>query len=321
MRALLVVSAACAVLCSGAVTASGSASAVVPAAAASPAGEPAATNTYIFHEVSGSGGVPINVVETGNPEGPAVVLLHGFSQSYLSWLEQLDDPALASELRLVAVDLRGHGASGKPWDADAYAGYQPWADDIAAVLQTLEIEQPWLVGWSFGGYVALDFVRGHGEDAVAGVMLVASHGGLVPRPPGEPAEVRNDLLEAIENARGFMALMNVQPVSQAAIDRGVFSHVMLPPYVRRAMTDKRLDNADLFPMPSLPVMMILGEDDLSLPVDNIRKALPAGADIEIVVYPGVGHSPFVEAPERFNADLLRRIAGNKAGTPSKSSAP
>lgn len=294
MRGLLTVSAACALLCSAAVTAP----------------EAVATEGYLFHEVSGAGGVPINVVETGNPEGPAVVLLHGFSQSYLSWLEQLEDPTLAEQLRLVAVDLRGHGASGKPWDTDAYSGYQPWADDLAAVLQTLAIEQPWLVGWSFGGYVALDFVRGHGEDAVAGVMLVASHGGVVPRPPGEPAEVRNDLLEAIENARGFMALMSVEPVSQAAIDRGVFSHVMLPPYVRRAMTGKRFDNADLFPMSSLPVTMILGEGDLSLPVDNIRNALPADADIEIVVYPGVGHSPFVEAPQRFNADLLRRVAGN-----------
>lgn len=278
-------------------------------------GAAAAGERYTFHQVSGAGGVPLNVVESGHAEGAPVVLLHGFSQSYLSWLEQLDDPELTAQLRLIAIDLRGHGASGKPWAPEAYAGHQPWAEDLAAVLAALEVERPLLVGWSFGGYVAMDYVRSYGEDAVAGMLLVASHGGLVPRPPGAPAEIRNDLEEAIGNAREFMALMSVVRLPEAAVDRGVFSHVMLPPYVRRAMVGKRLDNTDLLGTLSLPVTLILGEGDLSLPVETLRAGLASGRNIEIVVYPGVGHSPFVEAAAKFNDDLLRRVLGAAASPP------
>ncbi|NCW57263.1 MAG: alpha/beta fold hydrolase, partial [Gammaproteobacteria bacterium] len=72
-----------------------------------------------FHEIAGSDGTPLNVVETGNAAGPAVVLLHGFSQSYLSFALQLHDPELNKRFRLIAIDLRGHGGSGKPWAREA----------------------------------------------------------------------------------------------------------------------------------------------------------------------------------------------------------
>jgi pimeloyl-ACP methyl ester carboxylesterase len=86
-----------------------------------------------FHEVNAADGTPLNVVETGNVDAPALLLLHGFSQSYLSFHPQLHDPDLTERFRVVAFDLRGHGGSGKPWLREAYAGHRPWADDVHRV--------------------------------------------------------------------------------------------------------------------------------------------------------------------------------------------
>lgn len=278
------------------------------------AAEPAAPGVparFIFRYVTASDGVPLNVVETGNPQGPAIVFLHGYTQSYLSWHPQLDDAALRATYRLIAVDLRGHGASGKPWDKAAYAGHLPWARDVRSVVEQLGVSRPWLVGWSFGGFVAMDYVREYGEAAVAGVMMTGSHGGLLSRPMGPPPAFTGDLDLAIEGARTFMKMMSVEPPAPATIDRGTYANVMMPPYVRNAMWGKRLDNTDLTPRLQLPVLMILGRQDLSLPADTIAAALASRANITVRVFEQTGHSAFIEHPARFNQELAAFVG--KAG--------
>jgi pimeloyl-ACP methyl ester carboxylesterase len=72
----------------------------------------------------------------------------------------------------IAYDLRGHGASDKPLDADRYTTSSFWADDLAAVIQTHNLERPVLVGWSYGGYVIADYVRKFGDAALGGLVFV-----------------------------------------------------------------------------------------------------------------------------------------------------
>lgn len=256
-----------------------------------------------FREVASFDGVPLNVVETGNPQGEPIVFLHGFSQSYLSFLAQLQDPQLRSRYRLVALDLRGHGASGKPWLREAYAGHLPWARDVRAVVDALQLSAPVIVGWSFGGFVAMDYVREYGADSVTALLLTGSHGGLLPRPMGTPPVYVGDLDAAIRNAQQFMRLMSVRPVPAVDIQRGEFSHVMMPAYVRNAMSAKRLDNADLLATHAVRTLILLGEKDGSLPAAQIRDALRVNARIEVQILEGVGHSAFLEEPARFNRAL------------------
>ena len=130
-----------------------------------------------FTRVTTADGVRLNVVETGNPQGPAIVFVHGISQSWLSWIAQLSDPALRAKYRLVAFDLRGHGASqgsqvavdadGVPYAALTDASYNNgdaagtaalWAGDLQAVLSGLALSSPTVVGWSYGGCVVLDYI-------------------------------------------------------------------------------------------------------------------------------------------------------------------
>ena len=65
-------------------------------------------------------GVTLSVVESGNPEGPAVLFVHGFSQSAMSWRLQMESK-LQQKYRLIAMDLRGHGYSGKPETPESYS--------------------------------------------------------------------------------------------------------------------------------------------------------------------------------------------------------
>ena len=129
-----------------------------------------------FSVVAGSGGVPLNVIEVGDPSLPAILLIHGFRQSYLSWTYQFASD-LKTRCHIVAFE-RGHGNSGSPWQPDAYAQAQPWADDVNAVIKATGLSRPLVVGWSFGGNAAMDFARYHPEMPLSGYILVATTAGF-----------------------------------------------------------------------------------------------------------------------------------------------
>src|SRR3977135_3466081 len=80
--------------------------------------------------------------------------------------------SLRIAFRLVAFDLRGHGMSEAPEAREHYSEPQPWADDIAAIIDQVGLNHPGLVGWSYGGFVICDYVRACGQDDIAGINFV-----------------------------------------------------------------------------------------------------------------------------------------------------
>ena len=93
------------------------------------------------HTVIGGGGQALHVREWGPPDGPPVLLIHGWSGNHMCWGHQVDS-ALVDEFRLVALDLRGHGMSDRPLDAGRYQDARLWAADIAAVIAQLDLDRP-----------------------------------------------------------------------------------------------------------------------------------------------------------------------------------
>jgi len=179
------------------------------------ADEPMAT-----HDVRGGGGVRLHVREWGDPQGPPIVFVHGWSQSQLCWSRQTAGP-LAEDFRLVTFDLRGHGMSEKPLHAGADADAQLWADELKAVIERLELDRPVVAAWSYGGYVVTDYLAAYGEGAIAGVDLV---GAAVLRTPGfehvGPGLVENagdacgaDLPTSIAAILRFLRACTVRPLS------------------------------------------------------------------------------------------------------------
>ncbi len=123
------------------------------------------------YRITGGAGTAINVAETGNENGRPVLFIHGLSQSALAWRKQLRSH-LGNDLRVVAMDLRGHGQSERT--PDGYDDQSRWADDVHAVITTLGLRRPILCGWSYGGVVIGDYLRRHGEQAIGGICLVAA---------------------------------------------------------------------------------------------------------------------------------------------------
>jgi len=249
-----------------------------------------------------------------------VLILHGNGQSRTSWRRQLESP-LAQRLRLVAMDLRGHGDSGKPAAPEAYRRACQWADDVRAVREALGLERPVLVAWSFGGLVAMNYVRCEGAGSLAGLALVATSGGrLVPTTPTGAAQARlasrdmsaSDLRLHLAGARAFARLMTASAPDAAWEQETVAALLQLPAYVRRAMEGGQYgptgepitSNEDLTPQLTLPMLVVTGGrdglNDGHALAETYRARFPAA---RVVEYPESGHSPFAEAAERFNADL------------------
>src|SRR5690242_17174627 len=124
-----------------------------------------------IHTVPGGGGLQLHVREWGDPTGRPIVLVHGWSQNHLCWANQYESP-LTQEHRLVAFDLRGHGMSEAPLGAEHYVDGRLWADDLAAIIDHLGLQRPVLVGWSYGAFVICDYLRIHGQSAIAALNFV-----------------------------------------------------------------------------------------------------------------------------------------------------
>src|SRR5687767_15885358 len=112
-----------------------------------------------------SAGVPITVTEFPNPGRPPVLLLHGIGSRGSSWWPVIDP--LAARFHLYQLDLRGHGASGKP-----SAGYlvEHYAADLDAALDALDLEEPRIMGHSLGALVTLFWASEHPARAAALVI-------------------------------------------------------------------------------------------------------------------------------------------------------
>src|SRR3981189_1103683 len=116
-------------------------------------------------------GLTISAQEWGNPAGPEILFIHGFSQSHLSWIKQVTGD-LAKDFHMVTYDLRGHGNSDKPYEPERYKDPKAWADELQAVLDATGLKRPVLAGWSYGGRIMADYLKVHGTAKLAGLNYV-----------------------------------------------------------------------------------------------------------------------------------------------------
>lgn len=273
------------------------------------------------HEfVTSTDGVPLAVTECGAPDAPSVLLIHGFGQSYLSFRQQFT-PALCGRFHLVAFDLRGHGGSGKPWEPVAYGSRERWADDVRSVMVARQLNRPLLVGWSFGGNVAVHYLVTHGVDKVRGLVLVGSGGGLETPAPRRGsvspelfakfgrAAATPDIPGQIEAAQWSQGLLTARPLPALETSQLVQASLMLPAYARAAMRGMPVSNAGLEGKLTLPVRFLVGVDDLAQDVEGLKALAARMPSASVLVFTESGHSPFLEQPESFNRELAA-IAGS-----------
>jgi non-heme chloroperoxidase len=260
--------------------------------------------------VTGGDGVEIHVEEHGPRDAHPILLIHGFSQSRLAWTPQFES-ALADDYRLVAMDLRGHGASETPDDPDAYRDSALWADDVRDVVSTLD--HPTLVGWSYGGLVVADYLATHGDDAVSGVVLV---GAITEKGTADADRFAGDEFVALDSGfrstdaeesvatlDAFVDLCVEGELDDAARYRALGYNAAVPPFVRAAMQDRTVEHEAALAELATPVRLIHGAADPVVRPAAARKHADLFPSATLSVYEGVGHSPFLEAPGRFDSDL------------------
>lgn len=275
-----------------------------------------------IHEIRGGGGIRLHAREWGDPQGPALLLIHGWSQSDLCWTKQVSGE-LASRFRIVTFDLRGHGLSEKPAGPEHYADAQLWADDVAAVIEQTGIERPVVVAWSYGGIIVTDYLRAYGDAAIGGVNLVG--GAVILRPPGfdhlGPGLLENaqdmcasDLGTNIAALQRFLRACTARPLEADEWIAAVGWNMAVPPGVRGALIARDVDGGDALAAASMPVLVTHGrEDTIVLPsmaeqvLGICRTAIPSW-------YDGVGHMPFWEAAERFDRELDELVDRSRGWT-------
>ena len=267
------------------------------------------------HRVEGHGGVGLHVHECGNPDGAPIVLIHGWSQHHLSWSKQFRGP-LAERFRLIAPDLRGHGASDKPDAPESYGSSEPWAGDIAAIIETLGLEQPLLVGWSMGGRVIGDYLTVMGDAAISGVVMIgsAATGGassdpaaMALRKPDAQALGAYATDQSVEIAAiiDFVKACSAAPLSKKDLAMMVGLNMLCPPTVRKACRVRDYDHRPAYGAMTKPAMVIQGAAEKLCVEPLFREMVESLPDPLVHVYPGNGHMAFWESPDRFDTDLGR----------------
>jgi pimeloyl-ACP methyl ester carboxylesterase len=209
------------------------------------------------------------------------------------------------------MDLRGHGSSDKP--RDAYADSRLWADDVAATIRELGLEEPVLCGWSYGPLVILDYIRHYGEDAIGGVHFVdgitklGSEEAVSVLAPEFLALVPGFFsADAVESVRALDSLLRMCFAREPATSElytMLGYNVAVPPFVRQALFSRAFDNDDLLPTIRKPVLITHGAADAIVRqsvVDQIRARVPH-AEVDIMA--GAGHASFWDDAGRFNARL------------------
>jgi non-heme chloroperoxidase len=263
-------------------------------------------------------GVNVVVQKWGICEGPAILFVHGFSQSHLSWTKQVSSD-LAHTFYMVTYDLRGHGQSDKPLEAVFYTESPRWADEVQAVMEGTGLRRPVLVGWSYGGRIVTDYLMKYGDKGVAGVAYVSANtnrdlNASSPALTVQAGMASDRLTTNLESTRAFVRLCFGRPPTQDEFETVVGFNMLTPAQVRGYMGSRATPYEATLKGLRIPVLVAHGEEDqVVLPAvgQYTLKTVPGAKGS---FYPGIGHSPFWEDPERFNAELKEFV--KFANTPS-----
>ena len=241
-----------------------------------------------------------------------ILFLHGYSQSHACWHHQLAGP-LSREFRLVTYDLRGHGDSDKPDDPVYYQDAGRWADELQAVITTLDLHRPVIVAWSYAGRNLMDYLSVYGEAALGGIVLAGASTSTLPERLGPDAQWLRKMTDAdpavaTAATRAMLKACFAQPLPEAEFEALLATNQRVPASIRGHLRGRvSPDYGPVLRALQLPALIIHGElDSINLPT-MARYSASQLRDATLHVYADVAHVPFAEAPARFDADVAAFI--------------
>ena len=260
--------------------------------------------------------------------GPPVILLHGWAFDHRIWDRQVRVLAEAGHTT-ITIDLRGHGRSDRP-----YGDYpvEQLAEDVLAVVKTVDPGPAVLVGWSLGGVTAFR-VAVQAPELLTQLVLVGSNGVAASRQPGfpfgQPASAHLPTLRAAELTDRLEARRRLlRSAFATSPDDTVVEHLLqltldTPSWAGAATLATLLNSDQVADLPRLrvPVVQIIGDKD---PVFSRRGAAWLAEQIpgmQQIVLRDCGHYPMVEAADAFDQALLTATADQRLVATSDSREP
>ena len=230
-------------------------------------------------------------IDDGGPAtGTPVVLVHSFGGSSTNWKAQLDH--LRKSRRAIAFDLRGHGQSASPSDSNYYV--QSLARDIAAVVDSLDLDRFVLVGHSMGGSAAIEYAMRNPE-RVAGLLLVGTPGNT-PSDQSRPiiSSLESDKYDTVMNDYMKRLLTNAKPSVADSIWKGIkkLNKTTSIDIIKAVFDFNPVPPLSDYPGPKL-IISSSGEEQ----PNALYKQLP---EIPHKVISGTSHWVQMDKPDEFN---------------------
>ena len=260
-------------------------------------------------------GTPIYFKDWG--KGSPVVFSHGWPLDADAWDAQMVFLAERG-YRVIAHDRRGHGRSGQPWsgnDMDTYA------DDLATLIETLDLRGATLVGHSTGGGEVARYIGRHGASHVAKAVLIGAVPPIMLQTPANPGGLPMSVFDGIragvtaDRSQFYkdlaVAFYNFNrpgaKVSQGIID-AFWMQGMLGSFKGQLDCIKQFSETDFtgdLKKISVPTLILHGDDDQIVPIaDSALLSAKLVKNSTLKVYPGASHGMCVTLADKVNADLL-----------------
>jgi non-heme chloroperoxidase len=270
--------------------------------------------------IEASDGVRLNFVDHG--KGKPLVLIHGWPLDLWSLEYQLTELP-AQGLRCVAYDRRGFGKSSKPWDG---YDYDTLADDLAAVLEQLDLRDVTLAGFSMGGGEVVRYFSRRGGQRVSKVVLVSSITPYLLDTPENPGGVDqatfDDIARMLKADRpNFLTMFSKQLLGGGMLNLSISSAML--DWIRdlalqaspRATLDclrvySQTDFRNEMAAITTPTLLIHGDADRNVPMAaTSAQAARLIPNARFLVYPKAPHGLFITEKERLNRDLADFVHG------------
>jgi len=249
--------------------------------------------------------------------GRPVVFSHGWPLDADAWDPQMLFLAQKG-YRVIAHDRRGHGRSGQPGhgnDMDTYA------DDLAAVIEALDLNGVTLVGHSTGGGEIVHYAGRHGTKRVAKMVLIGAVPPLMLKTEGNPTGLPMSVFDGLRASTASNRSQFFKDLAlpfygfnrpNAKVQQGVIDEFwregMLGSVLGEYECIKQFSEVDYTPdlkKIDVPTLILQGDDDQIVPLDDSgRKSVKIIKNATLKVYPGAPHGMCTTEADRVNADLL-----------------
>jgi non-heme chloroperoxidase len=265
-------------------------------------------------EITLQTGVTLAYDDCGDPDAPAVVLIHGVSMSRRYFHKQL--VPLSTQNRVVALDLRGHGDSEK---TEAGHTVPQYARDLRSFIEALGLDRPVLLGWSMGGFVVLDFIRQFGTSSLAGLVITdeaASDFKWEGFPHGfvDLATLHTLMTEVQDDRQQFLEGLVPHMFHRDQPDQDIAWMVSecakLPTGATAAILFDQCvqDYRDVLADIDIPTLICWGRHDALLPVSGATHLHEGIHGSQLVIFQESGHCPFIEESETFNRTVTEFVS-------------